>query len=165
MKNSTKLKAATRRIEREYGLPVGSVRLTVNSGWRQTEDTTLGELKTSWDASRQAPSSFSWPPQCTLTFYTSGGRLLQTDKNRKLDLADRLMAPWNSGNQRTVRFGVSTKNKRWPRWNLDRVLQMERLINYDLDFDGYEVAIRRISKLGIPCTQEFVWKLVIRTLR
>ncbi len=88
---------------------------------------------------------------------------MQTDKDRKLDLADRLMAPWNSGNQRTVRFGISTKSKRWPRWNLDRVIQMEQLINHDLSQDGYQVTINRISRLGIPCTQEFVWKLVIRT--
>ncbi len=108
---------------------------------------------------------FLWPARCTLSFYNGRGRLLACFGNRyrRLDLSDSLMLSY-PGSSRVVHFGIRSDSTRMSRWNEDTVKRYERLIKYDLGFDGYRVSIRRESPLGEPCSKEFCWRLAIRTM-
>lgn len=88
---------------------------------------------------------------------------LHSSSARKLDLADTLMLSWHFSS-RTVYFGLVTADPHFVRWDNDTLASMEKMIRYDLGFDGYAVSIKRISQdINMPCTEEFRWKLVIRS--
>ena len=103
---------------------------------------------------------YKWPPKCQLFFRSGRGGLFFDSTERDLDLADRLMLHWQ-GNSRTVYFGLTTASKTWKTWDTENVETIERLIRYDLNFDGYYVNIKRVGNVGLPCTEEFTWKLLI----
>ncbi|TXN26231.1 hypothetical protein [Methylobacterium sp. WL30] len=104
---------------------------------------------------------YFWPPKCTLSFYRRGAAL-GSFTNRRLDLSDTLMLQ-HDANQLTVEFGLVTESRRWLCWDEKNLAKIEDLIRYDLGFDGYAVTIRRCAaNIGMPCDEEFRWKLWIR---
>lgn len=105
---------------------------------------------------------FLWPPRVRLFAYGARDRLLWERTARDLDLADSLMLAWPH-ESRTVRLGMITKSIHWPAWSEKALSDVEKLMRYDLGFDGYTVTLRRLSVLGGPCTDEFRWLLRIRT--
>ena len=64
-------------------------------------------------------------------------------------------------NERTVFVGLQTLSKQWAAWDDKTLRRVERLIRSDLEFDGCEVEITRLTPEGEPCDQEARWKLVI----
>ena len=102
-----------------------------------------------------------WPPKIQIFFRSGKGNLFFDSTDRDLDLSDSLMLHWK-GVSRTVYFGLTTESKKWKIWNIENVEKIEHLIYYDLNFDGYYVKIKRVGRLGLPCTTEFTWKLKIR---
>lgn len=104
---------------------------------------------------------YRWPPKCQMFFRNGRGNLFFDSADRDLDLSDSLMLHWK-GVSRTVYFGLITTSKKWRTWSTVNVEEIERLIRYDLGFDGYYVNITRIGNLGSPCSDEFTWKLLIR---
>ncbi|PCI41447.1 MAG: hypothetical protein COB46_03515 [Rhodospirillaceae bacterium] len=108
-----------------------------------------------------AGKEFLFPPWVTLSFYDGRKRLLFSTNKRDFDLSDNLMLdhPYNS---RRIFLGIKTNSKSWNIWNEECVQKLEELIRYDLEFDGYRVQIKRMSKLGGKCVLEFLWRLQIR---
>lgn len=109
------------------------------------------------------PNPFLWPQKVRLSFYNGRGKELWCSSNRRLDLADELMLWWKKPS-RTIYMGVKTASDSWNRWSETNASKIEWRIRYDLNFDGYHVTIKRLTKTGrAPCTDEFLWKLIIRT--
>ena len=104
-----------------------------------------------------------WPPRCRLNFYRRRNKLWFFETDRFLDLYDTLILHWHK-KQRTIYFGLSTKSTRWQRRDDVALQHIEDLIRYDLTFDGDKVRIKRVSKPGKKCTEEFLWKLVVTQL-
>lgn len=103
---------------------------------------------------------FMWPPKSFLSFY-SGRKLILESRDRRLDLSDYLMSSWQKPS-RTVTFGLRTDSVGWRVWHEEALADIERLIRYDLNHDGFSVTIKRIGNVGLPSSKEFKWKLVIR---
>ncbi len=109
------------------------------------------------------PNPYLWPQKARLAFYDGRGRCLRRSSDRKLDLSDTLMG-WRNKPSRTVYLGMSTTSERWMRWDEEAVSRIEKLIRYDLGFDGYQVTIHRMTVAKEPnCSDEFLWRLKIRT--
>ncbi len=122
---------------------------------------------------RKTLEIFGWPPRCLLNFYVPEKNslwLYESSTYRLCDIDDivsRIIGNRRSG---TIYFGLSAKSKKWPNWTEDRLQRIEELIRYDLcDLelccDGrFSVAIERSTTVpNLPCTEEFLWKLKIRT--
>ena len=110
---------------------------------------------------------YAWPPLSKITFYSEEPpKYITHDKNRMLDLTDSLM---RSCDERTAYFGLSSISHLWETWSEENLEEIESLIKYDLEFDGFTVEVERITdsicqytkKQDIPCTKEFIWKLDI----
>lgn len=108
-------------------------------------------------------SPFLWPKKSRIAFYNGRGKRLWDSTDRKLDLADSLMHSWEKAS-RTIYFGVSITADQRSRWDEKNISTIERHIRYGLGFDGYRVAIKRLStNQRARCSEEFLWKLVIRS--
>lgn len=109
------------------------------------------------------PEEFLFPPKVTLTFYDGWDRVQFSSKARDIDLAYSLMMyhPYDS---RRIYLGIRTDSKSWDNWNEDRLHQMENLIRYDLNFEGYYVQLKRLNAPEDDCANEFRWRLQIRTM-
>ncbi len=106
--------------------------------------------------------AYRWPPRPTFNIYSSQEKLLLSTTDPALALADTLMLNWPH-KTRSVILGVRSGGKTWPTWTEPRLQHVERLIEYDLTFDGYSVTTQRLSmRRWQPCTREFRWKLGIR---
>lgn len=104
---------------------------------------------------------YLWPPKCTLSLYRRGAAL-GSFTNRRLDLSDTLMRDHDAA-QLTVELGIRTDSVRWLCWNEKNLAKVEWLIRYDLGFDGYSVNVQRsVGYVGMPCDEEFRWRLRIR---
>lgn len=104
-----------------------------------------------------------WPLKSVLSFYKARTRLLWSSKDRKLDLADSLMGSWTMAS-RTVYFGIAVNNAEWRFWDEQNVAHIEKLIDRDLSFDAYRVRMTRLTQqMDLQCSNEFLWKLVIRS--
>ena len=104
---------------------------------------------------------FMWPPKSFLSFYTGRGKLILDSRDRRLDLSDALMSSWQKPS-RTVIFGLRTDSIGWRAWNEEELADIERLIRYDLNHDGFSVTIKRIGNVGLHSSKEFKWNLMIR---
>jgi len=73
------------------------------------------------------------------------------------------MLHWPRESRKLV-FGLSShsRQRRWEIWTERNVEQMEKLIRYDLGFDGYHVDLTRLTDIGIPCSVELRWELRIK---
>lgn len=108
------------------------------------------------------PKTNDWPPRMLLYVYDEDMCVVTSSRDKKFDLNDNLFQVWHE-DSRTVHLGFETKSKNWPFWDEESVRWIEMLIRYDLRFDGNEVDISRCSvAVGQPCTEEFVWKVVMR---
>lgn len=88
--------------------------------------------------------------------------LLDKSRDRRYDLNDNLFQTWH-GDTRTVHLRIESKSTNWPEWDEASLKWIEHLIAHDLEFDGNRVRISRVTKnVGMACTEEFVWKLVMR---
>ena len=105
-----------------------------------------------------------WPPKSKINIYedvNSEMCLIQQTSDPHFDLHDNLVQAWPY-NQRYVYVGIESESTRWKVWDENTVKCIEDRIKYDLEFDGNDVKILRISKLlGKPCTNEFIWRLDI----
>jgi hypothetical protein len=104
--------------------------------------------------------NFKFPPVCSLWFYGEQGEPFENSTSRDLDLVDALMLHWPHESGHLV-FGLSSHSQqsRWRTWARRNVEEMEKLIRYDLGFDGYNVDITRLTDIGVLCTTEFRWAL------
>ncbi|MGD0487653.1 MAG: hypothetical protein ABSB94_10720 [Syntrophorhabdales bacterium] len=111
---------------------------------------------------------FAWPPRCRISVYQiEEGFVIwppEVSTERLFDLSESIDFPPNR-KRVAVHFGLSTKSVRWPIWDERRLQQIEWRIKYDLEFEGYEVTIKRLGEHGSPCFEEFLWKLSIRDRR
>ena len=108
------------------------------------------------------PETTEWPPRLLLYVYDEDMVLIDKSRDRRYDLNDNLFQVWHS-NTRTVFLGIETKSANWPVWDEASLKWIETLIVHDLAFDGNRVAIQRMTQeRDHPCTQEFIWKLVMR---
>jgi hypothetical protein len=106
---------------------------------------------------------YAWPSRSKLNFYDGWKRLLLSTTDRMFDLSDGLMLNWNK-QSRIIYLGISTKNQKIKFWDEENIEKIENLIRYDLNFDWYSVSIDRLSEGGrIPGSEEYLWKLRIRT--
>jgi len=108
------------------------------------------------------PEDFQWSPRSALRFY-QGDRLLVTSSDRRFELSDRLMG-LNASSTRKVTFGLSSlsTSATCRTWDETAFSLIKNLIQYDLNFDGLRVRIKRMSQPGSPCREEFRWGLDIR---
>jgi ribosomal protein L23 len=103
-----------------------------------------------------------WPPKSKIQCFNSNHELIAKSYRGKIDLADELMLNHSSSAPKVAFLSVKTKANSWDCWDKENVGKIEQHITYDLNFDGYEVKIRRLSKVGsIPCEEEFCWELEI----
>ena len=88
--------------------------------------------------------------------------MLFTTNKRDIDLADTLMLshPYNS---RRICLGVRTEAKSWEYWDEKRLEEIERLVRYDIAFDGYSLTLKKLCSPGDECSSEFRWQLQIRS--
>ncbi len=123
----------------------------------------------------------SWPPFSKLNFYWQPPSLIFSSEDRRLDLVDDLdrvlglfdlLDSVTSEKDVTVYFGLTTISHIWDAWTDVNLEKIENHIKYDLEFDGFNVEIERITdvicpqtkKQDIPCNTEFLWKLKISAL-
>lgn len=113
--------------------------------------------------SRTQERFFAYPPRSIISFYGRGlsGRwnnLLFWTRDRLIDLSDTF------GDDRDqFCMHIKTQSKKWTIWSDDRIKWIEGRIRYDLGFDGYKVAIRRLTtQRNHPCSEEFRWMLTLR---
>lgn len=100
-----------------------------------------------------------WPPRSNVVCKDFDGKILAKSTRSRLDLADEL-ANWHGTGEYTIE--VSVNNEKWTTWKAQNVKKIEDHIIYDLNFDGYEVQIERISSPGrMLCSHAFKWKLNI----
>lgn len=106
---------------------------------------------------------YLWPMKSKIAFYNGWGLCLFESTNRRLDLSDSLMLWWKKPT-RTIYMGLATDSPKWITWDEDELKSIEDHIRYDLSFDGYQVSIKRLYlNVQLFCSDEFRWKLVIRT--
>ena len=109
------------------------------------------------------PAEFRWPPRPTFSFYNSRGEFLFRERDANLDLSDTLMLHWNRPT-RLVYVGIRSRGS-WKTWTEKRLRHVESHMTYDLNFDGDDVAIQRVTPgFRTPCTSEFRWRLRIRSM-
>lgn len=102
-----------------------------------------------------------WPPRVRIYIYDEDMGLIDKSKDSRYDLHDGLMQAWPDST-RTVFMGIETLSTNWPQWDEESIKCVEDLIEYDLNFDGNNVVITRITQnIGQPCSEEFIWKLDI----
>ena len=107
-------------------------------------------------------SPYTWPPKSRISFYNGRGRLLWQVPTNDLDLFDELFQLWDKAS-RTIYLGFSTNSKKWSNWDEKNLSTIEAVIRYDLTFDGNKLKMTRISlNAGANCSEEFVWKIIIR---
>ncbi len=107
---------------------------------------------------------YRWPSKPTFNFYDGRGKLLFSETDASLDLADTLMLSWPR-RSRLVFMGIRSGGVSGATWTESRLKHMEWLFKYDLNFDGYYVSMARVTqRRWQPCTTEFRWKLQIRTM-
>ena|SRR6266851_5070716 len=105
---------------------------------------------------------YRWPPYPTFTFYNGRGKVLFQESDPALDFSDTLMLNRRRPS-RLIYLGIRSRGRSWTTWTEPRLQHVEKLIKYDLNFDGNYVSIFRITKhRWQPCTREFRWKLQIR---
>jgi len=108
------------------------------------------------------PKTQDWPPKMRIYVYDEELCLIEESEDRKYDLNDNLFQTWYT-NSRTVYVGIETRSKNWPKWDEGSLKWIEDRISWDLEFDGNEVRITRITEnIGHPCAEEFIWRLDIR---
>lgn len=105
---------------------------------------------------------YVWPAWPTVRILTGHKKEIVISKDRRFDLVDSLMT-FRPG-QRTFLFCLSTRSRKWARWNDRTLKEIEWRIRYDLNFDGYSATVKRVAGEGLPCTGEAVWKVVARPL-
>ncbi|MCK7544878.1 hypothetical protein MLC59_11970 [Marinobacter bryozoorum] len=72
------------------------------------------------------------------------------------------MLHYSHAGPRVCEIEVSTKSNKWTTWNSKNVKKIEEHIKYDLEYDGYQVILERVSKPGKTlCSKPFTWKLEI----
>jgi hypothetical protein len=110
------------------------------------------------------PAEDRWPPRPEFTIYDGRGKVLLREFDPSLDLSDTLMLQWPHSS-RTVFMGIASHGISWKTWTEPRLQHVERLIKYDINFDGDNVSIIRITRRRWqPCSREFKWKLIIRPM-
>ena len=114
----------------------------------------------------RAQEYYLWPPKCELKFFRKDRQgvywYVMTSTDRFFDLVDNI-TPEGHRTTRTIYMAMTTESTRWRTWNLANVEGIERRIRSDLGSDGYRVSIRRLTPVDDgPCTEEFLWRLVIR---
>ena len=103
-----------------------------------------------------------WPPHSNIKCFNIENEEIAISKRSRLDLADSLMLYYYSDEPRECFIEVSTTSERWKSWNTENVVKIEEHIQYDLEFDAYEVKIERMSQPGKTlCSKPFRWKLEI----
>ncbi|CAA9889553.1 conserved hypothetical protein [Candidatus Methylobacter favarea] len=107
--------------------------------------------------------AYAWPPFSKLNCYSQPPELILSSKNRMLDLADNLTDEVNFEEDAIVYLGLSTISHLWDAWTEENLIIIENLIRYDLEFDGFNVEIERVTDQGMLCDQEFLWELNIST--
>lgn len=105
---------------------------------------------------------YLWPKGSKLSFYNSRRKRLLTSTNRKLDLADILMLTW-AERPKIAYFSVLLAPSADCAMSLNhKVESIESLIRYDLEFDGYQVQIKRLHKPKWHTRNlEHLWKIII----
>lgn len=103
---------------------------------------------------------YKYPPKMEMKFYRRGC-VWRSTKWRRIDLADFLMLSWPAASL-SVTMGLTTSSVRWRVWDEKRLSSIENLVKYDLDFDGYNISMKRITELGAPCSEEFLWRVRIK---
>lgn len=105
--------------------------------------------------------SDKWPPRVRLYIYDENLGLIEESKDTRYDLHDGLMQAWPNST-RTVHLGIETLSTNWPKWDEESIKCVEGLIESDLNFDGNDVVITRITEtIGQRCSNEFIWRLDI----
>lgn len=105
-----------------------------------------------------------WPTYSKIKCFNKDNTEVAISKRSRLDLADTFMFNYFEAHAKTCFVEVSTKSELWSCWNKENVVKIEGHIRYDLEMDGYEVEIERVSKPSKTlCSQFFRWKLIIST--
>ena len=103
-----------------------------------------------------------WPTHSKIKCFNMNGDEIATSKRSRLDLADSLMLHYHNAKPKLCLIEVSTNSKKWGTWNKKNVIKIEDHIRYDLQFDGYDVVIKRVSTPGKTlCSKPFRWELEI----
>lgn len=114
-------------------------------------------------------AELSWPPESTISIDLPSGYSYSVTTNNHLsrfDLADNVafeVDGFGDGGS-TVIFSLSTPSAQWSTWTEENLCRIEELLAYDLNFDGFDVAIKRVSENPAdarPCTEDYTWELYI----
>lgn len=101
-----------------------------------------------------------WPPRPVLTLYGDDGVCLHRNRSARLDLADTIGPFFYQGARRIV-FGIRSDSSVERRWTEERLAAQENNIRYDLSHDGLYVKLTRLKGIGLPCSEEAIWRLKI----
>ncbi len=105
---------------------------------------------------------YRWPPRVRLTFLDHERVRMFCSTDRDFDLSDNLMRIWVD-TPLTVFFRLATSSTKWIKWDEKALNVIEELIEYDLNFDAFDVGLTRMGKIGSPCAEEFEWRLNVST--
>lgn len=97
---------------------------------------------------------FLWPKGATLVIRDRQGEICRSS-DRRFDLADAIMLR-STTSQKTVRLSVILTEP--PTENLSE--NLERLICYDIEFDGYKVNISQLEPEDSLASYEWTLKIV-----
>ncbi|VWC75693.1 hypothetical protein [Burkholderia lata] len=118
-------------------------------------------------------NKYSWPPLSRLQFYTTWPYIVRTTEDPFFDLSDALGWDVSFGVEKVVYMGLRTYSSDWSVWDGATLRKIEKLIRYDLNFDGFDVVIERTSPELIDqggelaaqrCADEYLWKLTITVM-
>ena len=103
-----------------------------------------------------------WPAHTKITCFNAKNEVIADSARSRLDLADSLMLHHDHKKPLTCHIEVLTRSADWTTWNSVNVKRIEDHIVYDLEFDGYQVKIERVSKPSRTlCSKPFRWQLEI----
>jgi hypothetical protein len=104
-----------------------------------------------------------WPRGVRVYIYDAKMGYLDESRDQRFDLHDNLFQAW-PGNSRRAHLGIAIKSKNWLNWDEESLREIEERIIQDFEFDGEIVKLQRQTPARRPCTEEFVWRLDIRSL-
>ena len=99
------------------------------------------------------PNPYLWPKGARITLSDRYGEF-RSSKDRKFDLADAIMLGSPTA-QRTVTISIALDD-----YSQEMGKRLEELIRYDLEFDGYRVALLEQEPQSV--FETFEWRATIK---
>ena len=103
-----------------------------------------------------------WPAGAKMTLRVEGLPRVSERSGRDYDVFDEmaLLAPVLDGVFFEFQFAGSQSRAKFEVWDLPEVVEVEDRIRYDVEWEGFNIDIVRVSEVEVlPRSEPFVWSL------